>query len=669
MLAEDEGVAFVAMTHLATELKERLQYRLDNVFASGPLAQFGLLLLMSLLVVLIGATAYFAGLFSAANRGVAGISGDIDRGFWDTVWWSLKHVFDPAFFDSDYGATLPVVLISLLISLLGMVLFAMLIGFISSGIDARLELLRRGNSLVKEQGHILILGWSNKVGAILRLLAAYRTGLKVVILSTRDTELIREALRLEGVTALPIRYILRRGDPSSLAELERVAFAQAFSIIVLACENEDQPGSNPDAEAIRTLMLLASYDGWQEPRPKIVAEVTQKENLEIATIAAAGRIPVVCSAQIISRIIVQASRQVGLSAVYAELFSFAGNEIYVRGFAECEGKRFGDIAHAFPGAVPIGTSRARQQDGRTLYEPTLAPGCDYVVQPGEWLIFIAESDQIFCDLAVLPPAIAPLPPEALAPVVPERILILGWNGSIHDILLEYDAYMSGGGVIDVVSNYTPDEAAERLAAVGETHYRGIQVRFHRARAVTRPLLERFDPASYDCVVLLADESRGESDPDGSTILTQILLRDLISSRGGERRPHMLAEIVTPRSRDLLVSTGLDDIIVSPEIVSLQITQVSQQQILMGVYQELMNAGGVEIYLKPAQRYAALGEPITFGELMGAAQQRREIAIGVDRRHGDGVDGRREVLLNPPRDVAWRLGPRDRVIVIAPDLYE
>jgi len=101
---------------------------------------------------------------------------------------------------------------------------------------------------------------------------------------------------------------------------------------------------------------------------------------------------------------------------------------------------------------------------------------------------------------------------------------------------------------------------------------------------------------------------------------------------------------------------------------LQITQVSQQQILMEVYQELMNAGGVEIYLKPAQRYAPLGEPITFGELMGAAQQRREIAIGVDRRPGDGVGGRREVLLNPPRDVAWCLGPRDRVIVIAPDLY-
>lgn len=656
------------MTHLVTELKERLQYRLDSVFTSGPLAQLGLLLLMTLSVVVIGGAAYFAGLFSAANRGVAGISGDIDRGFWDTVWWSMKHVFDPAFFDLDYGATLPVVVISLVISVLGMVLFALLIGFVSSGIEGRLELLRRGNSLVKEQGHILILGWSHKVGAILRLLAAYRRGLKVVILSPRDTELVREALRLEGVGALPIRCILRRGDPSSLLELERVAFAKAFSIIVLAGENEDHPENDPDVEAIRTILLLASYDGWKEPRPKMVAEVTRMEHHEIATIAAAGRIPVVCSSQIISRILVQCSRQVGLSAVYAELLSIAGNEIYVQGFAQCEGRSFGDLAYAFPGAVPIGVSRARREDGLTLYEPVLAPGADYVVQPGEWLIFIAESDQIVCDLSFPPPAIAPLPPETRAPRAPERILILGWNGSIHDILLEYDAYMGGGGIVDVVSNYAPDEAAERLATVGEPRYRGIQVRFRRAQSFTRALLQSLDPASYDCVVLLADESHGEPDPDGSTILTQVLLRALLAGGDGERRPHLLAEIVAPRSRDLLVSAGLDDVVISPEIVSLQITQVSQQQILMRVYQELMNAGGVEIYLKPAQRYAVLEEPVTFGELIGAAQQRQEIAIGVDRRRGDGAGGRHEVLLNPPRDVAWRLGPHDRVIVLAPDLY-
>src|SRR4051812_32279394 len=121
-----------------TNFREHLRYRVDQVFAHGWFARLVLLGVVTCLVILLGMSAYFFGLFDKSNVAVAGIGRQIDAGFYDTLWWSAKHIFDPSFFDSNYGATWPIVVISLIMSMVGMSLFATLLGFISGAIENRM---------------------------------------------------------------------------------------------------------------------------------------------------------------------------------------------------------------------------------------------------------------------------------------------------------------------------------------------------------------------------------------------------------------------------------------------------------------------------------------------------------------------------------------------------
>ena len=86
------------MRTLLQEWKARLRYRLDDLFARSSVSQFLLLVLLSVIVVLIGMTTWFFGLFAPENDGVEGIGDRIDRGPVDALWWSLKHLIDPGVF-------------------------------------------------------------------------------------------------------------------------------------------------------------------------------------------------------------------------------------------------------------------------------------------------------------------------------------------------------------------------------------------------------------------------------------------------------------------------------------------------------------------------------------------------------------------------------------------
>lgn len=308
-----------------TSLRQHLRYRVDQIFSGGSFAQLALLTGVTAVVILFGMSAWLFGLFDQKNANIAGIGRQLDVGVLDTLWWSAKHVFDPSFFDLNYGATWPVVVISLVMSVLGMGLFATLLGFISNGIEGYVAVLRKGNSAVKETGHVLILGWNEKVFSILDLLEDREEDLKVVVLSMHSLEHMNELLRVRGKISRHVKVILRTGSPTNLVELERVAFDSAFSIIVVGDESSETKDHTVDLGVIKTLMLLAANREWRGAPPKMVAEIMDQDHLQAAEIAAAGQISIVCSSRIISKVTVQTSRQPGFSRVYSELFGFAGN--------------------------------------------------------------------------------------------------------------------------------------------------------------------------------------------------------------------------------------------------------------------------------------------------------------------------------------------------------
>jgi len=552
---------------------------------------------------------------------------------------------------------------------MGMVVFGILIGFISTSMESRLASLQKGNSPVKERGHVLILGWSNKIIMLLRLLARSRAGLRVVVLARPEIAQMQEALRAEGILSLPMKLVLRTGLPTNILELKRVAFEQASSIIVLADASHESETAGRDVEAIKTAMLLSSFSDWRGSRPVLVSEINRKQNLEIARIAGRNEISLVSSSEVISKVIVQSARQSGLSFVYSEILSADGNSIRVRRVPACIGKRFGDIQSGFADAIPIGVSWQQEKEGIARYVAGLNPEPDYTIDADDSLVLLSRRDEVSYDAGIKTPVSPIARCETYQKPPLNRILILGFNDNVHDILSEFDGHVSAGSNIDVVSNFRDEEAKQRLEQNLTKPFRNITVTFRRGDTISAGFLRSLDVRSCDCIITLADESN-EDDPDARSIMLLLLLSDIMAADRDAPRAHIVSEIHDPANRELVARTAAQEIIVSPEIISMQLSQISQQPVLESIYQELLSAGGIEICLKPVSRYVELHQPCSFMDLQLAAQDLMEVAVGV--RLDDPVAGaisRDAVQLNPRRDTRWEFGPDDSVVVLAQEIYD
>ncbi len=643
---------------------DRVRYRLDNFFMRGPAAQLVVLAIIGMFAVAFGLLAYPLGLFSEANKDVAGIGKSLGGGFWDTLWWSVTHLFYSPI-SGEYGATWPVIMMSALVSLMGFVLVAALIGFISTALQSKLDALQNGTQAVREKDHLLILGWNDKIFSILDLFEDYHKTIKVVILSHHSVAEMKERMRTERANIGKVRPVLRTGSPTNLSELERVAFRDAYSIIVLADESENNPNEEVDIRTIKSLMLLAGNVPAKPPRPKMVAEIMRRENMDVARIAGRKGISLVCSSEILSRMIVQSSRQPGLSYVYSELFGFAGSEIYVQPHPKTAGKTFGEIMFEFPDAIPVGTSGMETRDGKPYFAQHMNPGKDYVVKPTEWLILLAPDAHI----THAPRAIAERDTEFVASATRkfarEKILILGWNSNLFTILHEYDSFLQAGSEITIAALHPKETADEILQEKLGAPLTNATIRYVQVDYVIGAKLESLLQGGYATCILLADESSEERDPDARAILTLLLLQDFEERHPEKKFKQVVSEIISAANSELLRQNSKTDFIVSPRLISMLLAQVSQQLMLERVYADLMNAHANEIYLKPAARYAKNPGACSFTDLMRGAMKLGEIAIGV-KIAAESKDAAKNfgIRVNPDKAAPLALTAEDEVIVIS-----
>jgi hypothetical protein len=637
------------------EFRARIRYLIDRAFAREITGQLLLLFVLVVTVTLFGMTAIFFGLFSAENTNISGIHHDIDKGFWDSLWWSLNQVLPLRGFERMYHATGVVLAYAFFLSLMGLVVFSTLISLINNTMLGRIEALRRGETPVLERDHVLVLGWNNKVFSVLRQLARLQPGLKVVILAPREINYMQEELRVAGIQRERITVILRSGIPSNRSELERVAMDYASSIIILSTDADD-------SESIKSMVLLAARDDWPGKAPTLTAEIAHEYNYELAKIASRDRLQIVSSAKVISKVIVQTIRNPGLSAVYNELFSPDGNSIYVQQVPECTDVAIEDIAYRITDAIPVGITWQKQQAGSVRHAVALNPEPDYEIAADEKLVFIARGLPVNYRTSEAA-YVSQLAREGGGHTsVPRRVLLIGWTDMIHDILLELNAHALQGTGISILSRMTQDVACRRIEQREEAALPNLDLEFIEGDATNAAAYAGIDLGSFQSIVVFADDRDDKGDVDTRTLRILLRLSDL---RKYDKEPaHTVVELTDEANRDLIAGLGVDDVIISPGMVSAQLAQIARQSMLGPIYRELLSVGGVEISMRPAGDYVALDADCRYDDLTYAAQQKLEIALGLRLARNNG-----EVLLNPPRDETWRLGEQDQVIVLAQQLYQ
>ena len=662
-----------------------IRYSLNRSLVRGSSLHYGMLAMGAAGLVVAGSQAIHLGLFSSSSLKAEGIEAWFGGGAFDSFWWSLKHVLDPGAFGEDYGAPWPVLGLAFLISVGGVIIMGALIGLISASIQQRFNRLQRGNSAVVESDHVLILGWSPSVPGLVRNLARIHPGRTIVILAPRDLDLMAEGLRNGGVDAKQISTVLRTGLPSRRADLDRVAVLDAAAVVVVAYTREENHElGDSDVEAIKTLLLLTSILGASgedeaDPRkktrrinrhhsrqtPAIVCEITQKQNVEIAKIASRGNVSLVSSADFVSRLLVQASRQPGVASVFDSILNVSGGSILVREELNVLDRSIDELMHSIRGAVPIGLTWTESTGGAERAAVALNPEPSYELAEGERLVLLGEG----ADISLAPLGTRydgeRLRDEARSPgqyqdLPLNSVLILGWSAMLDEILSELDGHALGVSKITVISDLPIEEAKRALSA---HEFSNLEIDHQRGDTVNRATLESLEIGAFDCIFALADETDGE-DPDARTILTLLLLGDLARSSPGSKTPRVVAELQDWQNRELLEDSIAQDIVVSPDLVSIVMAQISRLPVLGPVYRELLGAGGIEIAVRPASRYAELGQPTPHNELIATGHKAFEIILGVRVQESD----QESVILAPDPERIWTFAEGDSVIALSQQVY-
>jgi len=158
---------------------EWLTYRLDRWFSSTSAPKPRLLGILTLLILAVGTVVFF---FI-----------ETETSFGEALWSVWTFVADAGSHAETKG--LVVRLTSLLITLGGMFIFALMVGLVTDGISEYVDDLKKGKSRVLERGHTLILGWSDKVPPLINELALANESEgrgMVVVLSRVDKEEMEE---------------------------------------------------------------------------------------------------------------------------------------------------------------------------------------------------------------------------------------------------------------------------------------------------------------------------------------------------------------------------------------------------------------------------------------------------------------------------------------------
>ena len=500
-------------------IRNRLRYKFETLMGRGGVSIFVSLTLVFLL--------FFVGL--SLLRGIlviwfSDLNMQWDLGFWGNTYITFLQLTDPGNMVQDLQSSPGYKVFAVVSGMVGVIMLSSLIAFITTGIDQKLSELKRGHSKVIEEDHTLILGWDEqRVIEILKELIMANESEKdacVVILADQDKEEMDDLINLLITDQGSTRIVTRSGKTSSLANLDIVSVEHCKSMIVLA--NCDDMGtaaekSRSDAKVIQTILALNTIKDNDEDY-SIVTEIFNPSHRHIIENSFPDQVIAVDTGDILAKLMVQTSRSVGLSVVYAEILSFDGCEMYFHE-ADWNGISFKDLGYHFPDGVPMGV---RHADGSLDLNPDLS----YTLANDDEILILADDDSTieFKSRPVAVPKSRPLAQaDRMVPVI-EKELLVGWTSKGPTIVEQYSDYVKDGSQIDILLKNPSDAVRQEIQELDQKTT-GTSVTLLERDPLELHDLMSLEPFSYDNIIILA-EGGAETDPrsvDSENIVTLLLV--------------------------------------------------------------------------------------------------------------------------------------------------
>ncbi len=625
-----------------SSLRERLRYAFDNTMSRGTGALLGWLAVLSILIIV---------LVSAVV--VATKVGPEGQGFFNIAWMSLMRTLDAGTMGGDEGSWW-FLLAMFAVTIAGVFLISSLIGILTTGLENKIEKLRKGRSRVLESNHTVILGWSEQVFTIISEICQANMNQRkpcIVVMGDKDKVEMEEEIADKVTDPGRTRIVCRQGSPVEIGDLDIVNVNDARSIVVVSPEGIPDPDSN----VIKTVLAITNMPDRKKEPFNIVAEIRDPKNMEIARIVGKDEVELILVGDLISRITAQTCRQPGLSLVYTELLDFGGSEIYFKEEPSLVGLSLHDALFKYDTSTVMGLFKK----GAAMVNPPM----DTKIEAGDKLIVISEDD----DTIVLSSGpnggvnASQMTQKKSLPPAAEKTLILGWNWRVCSIIRELDAYAAPGSQVKVVADFGGGDAVIKKECAGLV--KNQAVRYASEDTTDRRVLDRLVEEGFNHVIVVCYDTLDQQQADARTLITLLHLRDISQKTG--KRFSITSEMMDIKNRNLAEVAKAHDFIVSDKLISLLISQIAENRHLNAVFTDLFDPEGSEVYLKPASDYVVLDAPVSFHTVTESAARRGEIPIGYAiAALADDAEKAHGVVINPDKRAAVTYKAGDRIVVLA-----
>ena len=652
----------------------RLRYSIDNFMSRGSSSIFLALLSLFMVGFLIMVT-----IRSITNLFLP----DETLSSWAEIPWRVYvAVMEGSAAETDGDSNWAAKLTSIIGVMVGLILFSSMVAFITSVFEAKLEELRRGRSLVLESGHTLILGFGDRILEIIRELIEANeseTDAAIVILAEDDKEYMDNLIRDNISEFMTTRVITRSGVVTNINNLKKVTAGKAKSIIIMNSAASWRPENEKrlaDALVLKSIMSIIAISEGKE-HPPIVCEIHSNRDQDLAENISEGTVKALNEVSVLSKMIAQlALSRNGLSVVYSDMVGFDGNEFYFYQPEKGWGGplTFGESLNRFKSSTPIGIHDST--GAITLNPPKETP----IMDEDELIVFAEDDSTIFYFNEPIYEPSTEIIPQSSTTLKTQRVALLNWTSKTEIILEKLCSYIPDQSELcTYVSNKT-DEMDLFISKLKE-QYPSIEMSINEIALNDLNLLNNIDPESFDSILILSLGGSTIEEMDAYVISLLIRIRQILilkSEKDQELKksktmkwPKLITEVMDSENIDIILNSGVEDFMVSNQFVSQIMAQVSEEPLALDVYDDLFQAEGSELYIKPASYYFEFNgdESITipYGECVQAAKLRNEVILGVqlssDQKNKDKMFG---IALIPNKNDKFTLTKNDGLIALAED---
>jgi Trk K+ transport system NAD-binding subunit len=611
-------------------LRQRFQYWFDTHMTKGAV---GIILVFIAVTVLI---AIFMGILIVNFNFIE--EGKYGAAIWDSV-ATVINAEVPAFDDGSIGY-LCLMTVS---GVLGLLFTSVLIGTITSAIEVKLEQLRNGNSLVIEKGHTVVLGFYPGEYTLLRQLILAAAGKPACVVIAENLERAEmEEYIMDNLDAPPnFRFVCRTVDITDPVSIEKCSIDTCKTVIVSPTDD------------IRTVKaVLAAVQSLKKKNiPGVSVNAVMKGDYRFPpSIAIANNISTLPTNSIMAKMIAHSCTQSGLAETFKLIFDFEGSDFHLITLPGVSGLSFEEIMIRMENGVPAGVFR----DEAVILNP---PASFIIEEEDQILVFSEEQDSASLGNAQADPL-----PDLGAPVNQKENLsvtvIIGYNTTLPIILSELPENVSHVYLVNTDHDQYDREKLEEISSA-----RNLSLTYYIGDPSSENVLLDLAYQVEHFVILNDHGHDSESDPDSEsgsrqdadidTMLTLLHLRDL------RTRYHLnfniTVEMVNEHDQCLVDTDDHTDFLVSSNISSLILAQLSESPKLIDVFRELLTNEGNELYLKNAGQMRVTGK-YSFRTLRRLMLNNRYILLGY-------LDADKHSFLNCPADEMITLTEDDELIVI------